>query len=99
MSVRWVGHELLAERLVEGQCTQAGKSVAVLAAGKYSPALQEAVVPARAAAVLVDGDCRTALSPWAAGWNTAVTPAGGAPFQKAAGNCELGGCWEEEPGL
>lgn len=100
MSVWWAGHELPTERLAEGRCTQAGKSAAVLAAGMYSPVLREVVVVlARAAAALVDEDCSLALSPGAAGWNTAVTPAGGTPFQRAAGNCELGGYWVGQPGL
>lgn len=67
MSVWWAGHGLLAAHLAEGRCTQAGKPVAVLAAGMYSPVLQEVVVPTRAASVWVDDDCRPALSPWAAG--------------------------------
>lgn len=99
VSVWRAGRELPTERLAEGRCTQAGKSAAVLAAGMYSPGLREVVVLTRAAAALVDGDCRPALSPWAAGWNTAATPAGGAPFQRAAGNCELGGYRVGRPGL
>lgn len=99
MSVWWAGHELLAAHLAEGRCTRAGKPAAVLAAGMDSPVLREVVVPTRAAAVLVDEDYRPALSPWAAGWNTAAAPAGGVPFQKAGGNCELGGCWVGGPGL
>lgn len=99
VSVRRAGRELRTERLAEGRCTQAGQSAAALAAGVYSPGLREAVVLTKAAAALVDGDCRPALSPWAAGWNTAVTPAGGTPFQRAAGNRELGGYWVARPGL
>lgn len=99
VSVWWPGRELPTERLAEGRCTQAGKPAVVLAAEMYSPGLREAVVLTRAAAALVDGDCRPALSPWAAGWYTAVTPADGTPFQRVAGNCELGGYWVGRPGL
>lgn len=99
MSVWWAGHEPLAAHLVEGRCTRAGKPAAVLAFGMYPPVLQEVVAPTRAAAIWVGEDCRLALSLWAAVWDTAVTPAGGAPSQKAAGNCEQGGCWVGGPGL
>lgn len=84
MSVRWAGHGLQAEHPVGGQCTPAGRSADAPAAGMCSPAPRRAGFPARAAAALVGEDCRAALSLWVAGWSTAVTPAAGAPPQRAA---------------
>lgn len=84
MSVRWAGHGLLAEHPGEGRCTPAGKPAAAPAAGMCSPAPRGAGYPARAAAALVDEECKAALSLWASGWNTAVIPVVGAPSQRAA---------------
>lgn len=84
MSVRWAGHGLLAEHPVGGRCTLAGKPADAPASGVCSPAPQQAGFPARAAAALVDEGCREFLSPWAAGWSTAMSPAVGAPSQRAA---------------
>lgn len=66
MSVRWVGHELLAEHPVGAQCILAGKLAVAPAAGMCSPAPRGAGFPARAASVLVAEDCKAAPSPWAA---------------------------------
>lgn len=81
------------------QCTPAGKSADAPDAEMCSPAPQRAGFLARAAAALVGEDCRVALSPWAAGWNTAVTPAVAAPSQRAAYSYGLDVCWVGEPGL
>ena len=84
MSAGWAGHGLLAEHLVGGRCTRAGKSAAAPAAGVCSPALQGAGFPARAEAALVGEDCRTVPSPWAAVWSTAGSPTVEAPSRRAA---------------